>query len=725
MRSEACICLAVVLFGILVIPTNAQAQPLSTHDITLYAHSDGNFRILNASAPVGTSRYVNVNKTITFTLSPVLGKSLQIHGSITYTVNLNASVRSSGTVSTWLSELKSTGELVQVTGANTSTMVALENRTQTIPLGIGPIDYEFQRGSVIQLNIRVLVPRSSAIPYLVWDEAANPSGLTPLVPTSVKIPAADPTQTEPKLCPNLLHSGPIIEWSPTSVCTVSANVTDAFGIYRLSISVTLAGQNTTILIQPTNISTYSWIASTNTTLLPGSWHAVLRILDSSGNTDTFDYEFWAARFYPVLIRVVDQSNNSLTDAYVKVNYEDVNLVNETDSKGQVTIRLPESDLVGPLNLTVTWHNATTNLQLTVPVNSFLVRMPLYNFGLRLLLGGVIPLSNIRVELPQAKVETGLDGVAYFKQIPEGNYTLHIDYLFNSTQFETKLEVNPTINGNIVTVDVPIPAWITYLTLILAFIIATSILTIFIRRRSKLYPNDFSYLNDLTGGGLPKTCFAVVAGNAGSGKSVMLESLAAQHLIEGHGAVYIVNTEYPSSVREHMTATLNMPPDLANKSNLLFIDSYSAISGTASAERFHISSETDLTSLGMEVSKCLTELGPAADIYVDSVTPMLADLRVDYILRFFQAIAGKVKANGGKLCVTIGSGVDKSDMTKFEEISDCIIETQIQELKKGQRRRLRVKKLRGKPYNDRWTRFQIENGKGIVFLTPRNVRTDSP
>jgi KaiC/GvpD/RAD55 family RecA-like ATPase len=76
-------------------------------------------------------------------------------------------------------------------------------------------------------------------------------------------------------------------------------------------------------------------------------------------------------------------------------------------------------------------------------------------------------------------------------------------------------------------------------------------------------------------------------------------------------------------------------------------------------------------------------------------------------------------------VTVGTAIEKSDLTKLEENSDCVIETQLQEIRKGQRRRLRIKKLRGKAYIEKWTRFQIESGKGIIFLvTKKTVKSDS-
>ena len=181
-------------------------------------------------------------------------------------------------------------------------------------------------------------------------------------------------------------------------------------------------------------------------------------------------------------------------------------------------------------------------------------------------------------------------------------------------------------------------------------------------------------------------------------------------------MYITNTEFPDKIRDNMVKLGICDTDDTNLEKLLFIDAYSAIGGGSSKSEYFIVSHTDLTNLGLNISKCLDLAGPRADVYLDSLNVLITALRIDYLIHFLQSVATKVKANNGKLCVTVGTGIEKADMTKLEEASDCVIETQLQETSKGQRRRLRIKKLRDKPYIDRWTRFQVEEGSGIVFLT---------
>jgi KaiC/GvpD/RAD55 family RecA-like ATPase len=159
--------------------------------------------------------------------------------------------------------------------------------------------------------------------------------------------------------------------------------------------------------------------------------------------------------------------------------------------------------------------------------------------------------------------------------------------------------------------------------------------------------------------------------------------------------------------------------------IVFVDAYSAIGGAPSAEKYSVSSHSDLTGLGLLISKCLDETGPNTDVYFDSISPLLADLRVNYVLNFLNSVAVKVKANSGKLCVASGTGIEKSDLAKVEEAADCVIETQLQESRRGQTRRLRIKKLRGKPYVDKWVNFRIESGKGIVFFTRTKPNREHP
>lgn len=709
--------LTLVLLAALASTTSAQAQLPKSHNITLYAHSEGNLLLLSADAPAGPRQAADATSTITFKLTPALGENLRIYGAITVTTYLRTDTLLLGTLSVQVTELKSTGEQVPVPGATIDTPVSLDSRTLPFNLGVGIIDYEFGRGSAIQLQVRVSVSGRPTAPYLVWND--------PKTPTSLTIPAIEPTQAKITISSDSLHFGRILSTTTSNGpanLTFTANVTDALGIYRLGDSslVLTTPNGTSRQFQPTvtPISTYSGTYTQTATLSEGSWQISLHIADGSGNTYIFNDSAWVTRFYDVRFNVVDSSENALQNASVIVTFQkDGRWTGMTNATGWTILSLPSSEDLGPLNFTVSWHNIEAQPITPLNVAPSTVRkitVLIFDITIRLVTSG-IPVPNAEVWLVQgvaiaAHANTGLNGTVTFKRIPAGNYTLLTHYLYSQNQ--TRLSVNA--NG-FKEINLPTP----YRNEILIFfiiLVAGSTFIFIARRRTRLYPQDFGHFNRLTMGGLPKSCFALVAGNSGSGKSVLLESLAAEHLVQGQGCVYIINTEYPSKIRENMV-TLGMSIDEAvENGKLLFIDSYSAIGGAVSKENYSVSSHTDLTGLGMKISRCLEELGPATDVYLDSIMPLLTALRVDYLLNFLQSIAAKVKANDGRLCLTVGTAIEKTDMVKLEEAADCVIETQLQESGKGQRRKLRVKKLRGKPYTDKWVSFQIESGKGIVFLT---------
>jgi KaiC/GvpD/RAD55 family RecA-like ATPase len=354
-------------------------------------------------------------------------------------------------------------------------------------------------------------------------------------------------------------------------------------------------------------------------------------------------------------------------------------------------------------------NATFQQQLRL-------KLQVFDPTIRIIMSGLplpvpVPLASVTLYQKGAvqEVLTGVNGVASFKTVPAGNYTVHVDYSFVTYEFPLNVQTNgPTI------VTVPFPHRTISLIGVVAFLSLASVVLVR-RRRGKLYPRSFGYFTELTQGSLPETCFIVISGNSGSGKSVLLNSLAAEHLALGK-SIYITNTEYPDKTRENLLRLGVTEEGNLRGDKLIFIDAYSAVGGGLSKEEFSVASHTDLTNLSLKITKCLEITGPGADVYFDSLNPLISALRIDYLINFLQSVAAKVKANGGRFCVTVGTGIEKADLTKLEEASDCVIETELQESGSGQRRRLRIKKLRDRPYIDRWTRFQVQQGKGIVFLT---------
>ncbi|MGD0176520.1 MAG: ATPase domain-containing protein [Candidatus Bathyarchaeia archaeon] len=718
MRPRCLLFLAVLLLPMLVAQT-AQGQP-APHYIVLYAHSVGNQAILNALQQWGGEKVADLSKGITFSLSPVLGDDLQIHGAITFTIYLQANEFFSGIVGFRLAERSNDGTEIAVPGASVETSpIRLYPGSNVLPVtvGVGIIDHEFQAGSAILVHIGVDQASGTGSPLLLWDDAVAPS--------SLRLPAISPT-TASLSFEGSQKFGRIFQTGANGTAAISIGgvVSDAIGAYRFTSSSYLLtapnGTNLAFQVSLKNETDYSNAFSVASNFSEGNWQVSLLLGDVSGDTYSFADSFWVSRFFPVSVEVVTSGGSPLANANLTVNFGvEASWSTLTNATGLGVLWLPSSLIIGPMNLTVSWHGTQTSLPLpTIDRPSmFVMRLAVYDISVRIVLYTpllALPIPFVHVTLSQEgryvnDSLTGVNGAADFKTIPGGNYTVRVDYFFTTYQALVSVKAD---GGALVAVPFP-HRTITIGTALALLSIASVVLVR--RRRGKLYPRNFDYFTELTRGGLPTACFITIAGNSGSGKTVLLNSLAGQHLASGK-SIYITNTEYPDKIRDSLIKLgVCNDSDVIN-GRLIFIDAYSAIGGGLSKEEFSVGSHTDLTTLGLSISKCLQIAGPEADIYLDSLNPLIAALRIDYLINFLQSVAAKVKANNGKFCVIVGTGIEKADMTKLEEFSDGVIETQLQESGKGQRRRLRIKKLRDKPYVDSWIRFQVEQARGIVFLT---------
>lgn len=708
----------ILVVSLLLLP-GADAQ-LAANYVVLYAHSNGSSTVLNALSEWGGQKSGDIRRGIVFTLNPALGADLAIHGAITFTMYLRAVDRFSGTITLQLSEISSRGTELLVPGAIYNlTSLSLTGTILPITVGVGPVDYQFKTGSAILLHITVDQQFASGIPLLIWDTA--------VAPTNIRLAVVTPMTTKLSFVGRSSY-GRIFQTDSTGQRSprIDAAVTDAIGAYHIAnASFTLTGGNakTNFHANVRNSTDYTNFYSLNSTLSEGKWQVDLTVNDLSGNAYTFTSYLWVSRFTSVLIEVVGSDGSPIANATLQASAGGEASWNATtDASGKGTLSLPLTSIVGPIGLTVIWHGTRTNVSLP-PIDgpsTFRTILPRYNVDVRIMVNTpflMIPVPTAQVSIyqkgPVQQTITGLDGFAALKAIPAGNYTVRVDYLFSS--YESMLNVKENSRMTIV-VPFPHPTRTLALIATTAAVVGVASVVAIRRKRNKVYPASFDYFNELSHGGLPDACFTVISGNSGSGKSVLLNTLAAKHVEVGR-SIYITNMEYPDKIRDSLTKLgISGNPSAAFDGRLIFIDAYSAIGGGSSKEEYSVTSHTDLTNLGLMITKCLERAGPRADVYLDSLNPLLTMLRIDYLINFLQAVAARVKANNGKLCITVGAGIDKEDLTKLEESSDCIIETQLQELGRGQRRRLRIKKLRDKPYNDRWTRFQVESGKGIIFLT---------
>ena len=482
MRSRILIITLALLLALLMMP-GGRAQPNPQY-IVLYAHGYGSSAILTPIPQSNAQKSADLTNGLDFKLTPVLGQDLQIQGPLTFNLNLRASGPFTGTVGAQLAEVTPDGLQTLVPGARVDTVIYLNTGIVPVTLGVGPvIEYKFHAGSTILLHIGIAETSGTGKPLLLWDDAS--------APTSVKIPTVAPANAEIKYFGEN-NVGPIFEVGSngTQAIRVNATLTDAIGVYRFSSAVlrfTAAnGSSINLPMNPKNATDYSTVYATASSFGQGKWQVGLLLHDSSGNNYSFTEPFWVATFYPVSIQVFDSHGSPLRNATLSVSFDNESLGHTvTNASGYGTLFLPSTQVVGPVNVTVSWHG-TQSLFLLGGASSGICLMQcgrVFVIGIRITVAG-IPLPFARVTLyPTSaawfqvqQVSTGIDGTARFRSLLVGNYTLRVEYLF--VAYQTSFLVSE--NG-MVTVPVPFPKWL--IVVGIAIIVVASVILV-LRKRKK-------------------------------------------------------------------------------------------------------------------------------------------------------------------------------------------------------------------------------------------------
>jgi hypothetical protein len=440
---------------------SGRAQPNQVY-IALYAHGYGRSAILNALSPEASQKTADLTNGLDFSLSPVLGHDLQIDGALTFNLYLRASGPFGGTIEVQISEFAPNGTQTVVPDARVDTPINLSTQITQVTLGVGLVDYEFHAGSAILLHVSIPQTSGTGTPFLVWD---NPSA-----PTGVRLPTISPANAETKYFGER-NFGKIFEVGSngTQAIRVTANLTDAIGVYRFASAVLrLTAQNGSSInlpMNPKNATDYSTVYTVASNFSQGQWQVGLLLHDSSGNDYSFTEPFWVAPFYTVSIPVFDENCSPIQNATLSVGFGNESFWKTvTNASGYGTLSLPDTQVVGPLNLTVSWHGTKSLFPIEVNNPSYPsptpLWSPLYNASVRITLAG-IPLPFARVTLYQTsevqQLSTGLDGIAKFTNIPAGDYTVRVDYLL--TTYQTSLHVGGMCAGRLPsTVPVPLPQW---------------------------------------------------------------------------------------------------------------------------------------------------------------------------------------------------------------------------------------------------------------------------
>jgi KaiC/GvpD/RAD55 family RecA-like ATPase len=349
------------------------------------------------------------------------------------------------------------------------------------------------------------------------------------------------------------------------------------------------------------------------------------------------------------------------------------------------------------------------LQLEVPLYdwTFLVRFQSLS----------LPISGARVELYLngtllASNSTDGNGMAVFTLMPPGTYDVTVASPFASNQFHNVRHAPEPEDKTALDISLPPENMILFAATIaiVGFLGAVAV------ARARAGTRRFKHMADLLGGTLPNSSVIMITGPSGSGKSLLLQNILIDSLRLRRRCVYVSNSEMPSRIKEQL-AKMGLDTERCQNDNVLrFIDAYSGGSGVVSSEKHSVSSPRDLTGLGIQVTSCLEEVGGVGDVFLDSLVPIAAIGDSTQALHFVEYYGTRIVKSGGNFLYVASDAMDSDLLKRFEDSSDCVLQTERYVGPGRVRSRLMVKKARGIEHEQGWVGLKIRPSGRMEFIS---------
>ena len=720
MRSKA-----VLLVLIVALATWQPQLPLASADaatieITLYAHTDPSAvsvqgRVLSLIGNTTTQHKDDLRGGLDFTLVPSLSAPLHLLGGMDVYVWLGSQQNVRGEVRAAISELKANGSLTEIKSASVN--IVVPSAPYLIIFGLGPADYKVSSGSALRLDIRF--SSNIEVPVnLLWD--------SPSTSTRVMLDVETTPIVDLKVTDAAGRASTIFPENDTKMTRLVARVTieDPFrgvNIRTALLTVTNSSGFPFVKDVPMNLTSQTETPFHLEYALPitipaGHFNFTVGVGDVSHRVFTTSTRVTITNFYTLTIMLLDSKRKPLPGVDISLFVGD-QLIGEpqTDLTGMTASRVPSSLDTGPLILRAQ-KNGLVILSRIVEVQSDVtlqLMVPLYDWNVAVRLQQLnIPVTEAQVSLylngtSVASGSSDQNGIVRFAAVPLGSYEVRVASLIGVRDF---VNVTHSVDQSVTALELPIrPEILAIVGIVIAAIFGALAVS---RRRTRSYKQAA----ELLGGTIPERAVMMVVGASGSGKSVLMLNMLADSLLLGRRCVYVSNMELPSKIRDQLTRIGVDVRDSEHENKLRFIDAYSGETGTRSSEMHAVSSPRDLTGLGIQITSCIEELAGTADVFFDSLTPVVESGGPARGLEFVQYYGARTTKSGGTFMYATTATIGDELVSRLEEASDCVVQIEKMPGRGKVRGRLLVKKARGLEHEQDWVGFKITSKGRMEFVS---------
>jgi len=228
--------------------------------------------------------------------------------------------------------------------------------------------------------------------------------------------------------------------------------------------------------------------------------------------------------------------------------------------------------------------------------------------------------------------------------------------------------------------------------------------------------SFDHIFEITQGNLDSPGLVVVNGVQGSGKTTLCSGLASSFLKQGSPCVFVTYDKAPGALREQMKKIGADPSEAESQYRFLLVDGFSAQSDSFSFEPYYVEKAFDFDSIQEALVKNSSMfIGEKTKILFDSIDPVVAKVASKDFVKKLGETLDKLRDSNVTLVVTVDLSKAPKDVVKWlEDTASCVIDLDKDDSDPNGRE-LKVRKLNGSASKLDTETFEIDSGKGLVFV----------
>ena len=228
--------------------------------------------------------------------------------------------------------------------------------------------------------------------------------------------------------------------------------------------------------------------------------------------------------------------------------------------------------------------------------------------------------------------------------------------------------------------------------------------------------SFDHIFELTQGNLDSPGLVVVNGAQGSGKTTLCSGLASSFLKRGSPCMFVTYDKAPGALRDQMKKIGADPSEAESQYRFLLVDGFSAQSDSFSFEPYYVEKAFDFDSIQDALVKNSSMfIGEKTKILFDSIDSVVAKVASkDFVKRLGETL-DKLRDSNVTLVLTVDLSKAPKDVVKWlEDTASCVIDLDKDDSDPNGRE-LKVRKLNGSTSKLDTETFEIDSGKGLVFV----------